>query len=265
MERKVASLIIIVILILALFNLSGDSTTTIEPFGPSAPQSEQEVSEGEWEELECLIEGAGKNATEVWGKSSIKVPAVDENGNGVVTWLKVEVMPGEGRTLTDINQLLFWVDTQYSIQVAKAVAANYTKLNISGVDIIYAIDTEAGLVEGPSAGAALTVATVAALYNDTLNPNVMITGTINADGRVGPVGGILEKASAAKDVGAQTFLVPPGQSVQVTYNQVRECERIGPLIYCTTDYVPESVDIEEEAGIDIVEVSNIGEALKYFL
>jgi uncharacterized protein len=266
MEWKITAAVIIIILLSVLFYLSEESETTIEPFDLPLGGGVQNITEEELEkELECLFENVDPNATDVWGESAIRVPAVDENGNGVVTWLVVDIMPGEGRTLTDINQLLFWVDTQYSIQISKAVAANYTKVNTSNLDIVYAIDTEATLVEGPSAGAALTVATVAALYNDTLDPNVMITGTISPDGSIGPVGGVLEKASVAKDIGATVLLVPKGQSVQVTYSQVRECERIGPFTYCRTNYLPERVDIEEEVGIDIIEVSNIGEALKYFL
>lgn len=264
MEWKVASFIIVMILIGVLFYVSGDSQTSIEPFG--FPLTEEEsLTEEELEELECLFENVTLNETKVWGSSKIKVPAVDEEGNGVVTWLVVDVMPGEGRTLADIDQLLFWVDTQHSIQVAKAVATNYTMLDISNLDVVYAIDTEATLVEGPSAGAALTVATVAALYNDTLDPDVMITGTISPDGTIGPVGGVLEKATAAEEVGADTFLVPKGQSIQVSYSHEKECERVGPFTYCHTNYVPERVEIAEEVGIDIIEVQNIAEALKYFL
>lgn len=200
-----------------------------------------------------------------YGSASIKVPAVDENGNGVVTWLKVDLKAGEGRTLVNIDQLLFWVDTQYSIQTAKAVAENYTKMDLSGIDLVYSINTEASLIEGPSAGAALTVATIAALYNKTLNQTVMITGTINPDGNIGEVGGIVEKANAAKDIGATLFIVPEGQATQTYYRQVRRCERIGPINYCTTEYVPQTTNVEQQVGIQLEEASTIGEALKYFL
>jgi len=190
---------------------------------------------------------------------------VDNEGNGVVTWLSVDSNAGEGRTLVDINQLLFWVDTQYSIQIAKFVAENYTDVDLSEIDLVYSIDTEAYLIEGPSAGAALTVATIAAIYNETLDPDVMITGTISPDGTIGPVGGILAKAKAAKDIGAPLFIVPAGQATQTYYRQERTCERIGPITYCSTEYVPETIDVEEQAGIPMEEVSNIEEALKYFL
>lgn len=201
----------------------------------------------------------------VYGKSTIYMPAVDENGKGVVTSLKVESAEGEGRTLVNINDILFWTDTQFSIQTAKAVAENYTGYDVSKADIIYAINTSANLIEGPSAGAALTIATVAALRNQTLNPDVMITGTIEPDGTIGQVGGILEKAEAAKAVGAKLFLVPEGQAIESYYKQERSCRPIGPITYCTTNYVPVSIDISSQAGIQVKEVADISDALKYFL
>jgi len=201
----------------------------------------------------------------VYGRAVILMPAIDNNGNGVVTSLKVESAEGEGRTLVNINQLIFWTDTQQSIQTAKDVAQNYTGYDLSNADIIYTINASATVLEGPSAGAALTIATVAALRNATPDPHVMITGTIEPDGTIGQVGGVLEKAQAAKAAGATLFLVPDGQAIDSHYNQQRNCRKIGPMTYCTTDYLPVTVDIAAQAGVQVKEVSNISEALKYFL
>jgi len=196
---------------------------------------------------------------------SLKIPAVDNQGNGVVTTLKVETKPGEGRVLVNINQLLFWVDTQDSIRTAKKVAENVTEIDASNVDIIYEIETNASIIEGPSAGAAMTIATIAALENKTINQSVMMTGTINHDGTIGPVGGIVAKAKASKDVGATLFLVPLGQAVQTYYKPEEYCKKFGPITYCTTEYKPERIDVAKEVGIQVKEVANIQEALKYFL
>jgi len=196
---------------------------------------------------------------------SMKVPAVDEEGNGVATTLMVESKQGTGRVLVDVNQLLFWVDTQDSIRTAQRVAQNVTELDLTNIDLVYAIETNASLIGGPSAGAALTVATIAALKNKTVNPYVMITGTINHDGTIGPVGEILAKAKAAKDIGAKTFLVPSGQSLQTYYTPVEHCEHIGPITYCAIEYKTEKINITKDAGIETKEVSDIEEALKYFL
>ncbi|MCK4335984.1 MAG: hypothetical protein KAW40_04655 [Candidatus Aenigmarchaeota archaeon] len=197
--------------------------------------------------------------------ASIIIPAVDEEGNGLTTVLTVQAIPGEGRVLANIDRLLFWTDTQNSIRTSSKVASNITGIDLSNYDIIYTIKTNATAVEGPSAGAALTIATIAALEHKRIDPKVLITGAVNHDGTIGPVGQILPKAEAAKDIGARLFLVPLLQSQEVTYKTSRYCEQIGPAQICTTEKVPKKVNISEEAGIEVVEVENIQEALEYFL
>jgi uncharacterized protein len=194
----------------------------------------------------------------------LKLPAVDNEGNGVITLLKVEIKPGDGKILTDINNLFFWVDTQNSIRTAQRVAQNATGVDLSKYDLTYSIETNASLIGGPSAGAALTVATIAVVQNKTINQNVMITGTINTDGSIGPVGEVLAKAKAAKDVGAKIFLVPPDQAIQNYYKPVQKCDHIGSFNYCTIEYENEKIDINKDAAINVKEVSNIKEATPYF-
>lgn len=267
MERKSLVALFVVLVFVAMLYASNESETDIgdimgdiedNPFGRGI-ESEEELEEN----LRCLYE-ANTAQPEIYGNASIQLPAVDEEGKGATSWLYVSVMPGQGRTLTDINSLLFWVDTQYSIQIAKAVAANRTNTDVSNIDIIYQIDTIATLVEGPSAGAALTIATVAALTGQQVSDDVLITGTINPDGTIGPVGSVLEKALATEEIGAKALLVPEGQSQQTTFSKQKSCRLIGPITYCTEDIVPKSTDIEKQVGIDVIEVGTIEQALKYF-
>jgi uncharacterized protein len=197
--------------------------------------------------------------------ATIIVPAVDEDGNGVATFLDVQVMEGSGRVLTNIDKLLFWTDTQSSIRTAKSVAENLTKVDLSDKDIIYTIRANASVIEGPSAGAALTIATVAVLLDRQINQSVMITGTINHDGTVGPVGKVFEKAMAAKSIGAELFLVPVSQSTQISYQTQRYCEKIGWTEICTLEQVPSRIDVADEADIEVREVRDISQALGYFL
>ena len=196
--------------------------------------------------------------------ATIYVPAVDEKGNGVALPLTVRKAAGNGEILIDINNLVFWFDTQQSIQTARNVAQNLTGADTGGINIVYVINTNASLVGGPSAGAALTIATIAALDSKALNSSVMITGTINPDGTIGEVGGIMEKASAAKQSGAKLFLVPKGQGTETLLKPVENCSEQDSLTYCTTRYSQTTIDISEKAGIQIKEVFSITEAEKYF-
>jgi len=196
--------------------------------------------------------------------TSIVIPAVDEEGNGLTTVLTVQIVPGDGRVLANIDKLLFWTDTQNSIRTSNKVASNITGVNMSNYDMIYTITTNATSVEGPSAGTALTIATIAAIWKKDIDQRVFITGAINHDGTIGPVGQVLEKAKAAKDAGARLLLVPLLQSQEITYETRKYCEQIGPAQICTNEKVPQKVNISEEAGIKVIEVKDIQEALRYF-
>src|SRR5262249_43492100 len=72
------------------------------------------------------------------------------------------------------------------------LAATYAALH--GYDITRRITyTVSRPIQGPSASAALTVALLAALRREPLRPEVVMTGTINPDGTIGPVSGVPAK------------------------------------------------------------------------
>jgi len=81
-------------------------------------------------------------------------------------------------------------------------------------------------IGGPSAGLVFSLA----VY-DTLTPGALLdgnevagTGTIAADGSVGPIGGIQQKIVAAADAGAEVFLVPAANCAAALGANVSEDE-----------------------------------------
>ncbi len=209
------------------------------------------------------IKATGDGPQKTGSFATMLVPAVNEKGAGLVTNLTVQVKPGEGRSLVDINSIFFWVDTQNSIRIAKKVAEEFTGVELSRYDIEYSIATNASAVEGPSAGAALAVTTIAALEGKRLRPDVMITGTINPDGSIGQVGEILSKAEAAKMFNATTFLIPAGQSVFVSRGYEKRCKDYILYKTCASMWETKSANISEQIGIAVIEVKNVEEALRY--
>ena len=195
----------------------------------------------------------------------ILLPAIEEEGEGIIASLKVEVYDGEGKTLLEINQMSFWEDTQESIRTAKSIAEKITKKDTSNYDIIYSVTANASKIEGPSAGPAMAIATSIALENKTINKSVIITGYLREDGTIGKVSGILEKAEAAKQNKIKLFLVPLGQKIQIKTETKRNCDYDIFTTFCKTETIKKEVDIQEEVGIDIIEVENISEALEYFI
>ena len=193
------------------------------------------------------------------------IAAVDSNGNGVAGKLITTVKPGTGLILVNINDVFAQADTQLSAKTAALAASNYSGVDLSGLDIIYSIKVNASVVEGPSAGASMAMSVLASLENKTLDPTVAITGTIDERGNVGTVGGVLEKAVAARDVGIDTFLVPSGQgSEEGSSKRVRECRTINGIERCRITYEAGRKSLGTDINVTIVEVRNIGEAAKYF-
>ena len=155
--------------------------------------------------------------------SSINVVGVREVFNeGVVMVAEIELRIGEGIPYMS-TQPYIGIDLQTSLEMAILVAENTLLLSLEKIDVILTIksEEEIDIIDGPSAGAAITVVLMSAIKNQTINHNVYITGTINSDGTIGPVGNLLEKALAAAENGAEKFLVPSGQST-VTGTNIEE-------------------------------------------
>jgi PDZ domain-containing protein len=74
----------------------------------------------------------------------------------------------------------------------------------------FTVDINVADVGGPSAGLMLTLGILDLVGDTDLTGGAKVagTGTIDADGKVGPIGGIPLKMVAAHDIGAKLFLVP---------------------------------------------------------
>jgi len=138
------------------------------------------------------------------------------SNKGVVIPFEVKLTNGTGLVSVNIRNVDLLSGTQDSIRVAVAVAEMQTKASLSKMDVTVSfINEEQEIVslDGPSAGAVITTAIIAAIQNKTLDNKVLATGTINLDGSIGPVGGVEEKALAAENFGARLFIVPYGEKV----------------------------------------------------
>lgn len=72
--------------------------------------------------------------------------------------------------------------------------------------------------DGPSAGAAMAVGFIALFKGESVRRGVALTGTIEAGGRIGPVGAIPDKIRAAAREGYRTILIPQGQFYDADWN-----------------------------------------------
>jgi len=183
---------------------------------------------------------------------------------GVITEIDIRLeAPGQGDVFFSVNTLTE-IDMQASARVAALVASEISGKKFTSYNYYVKVISEAPIIGGPSAGALMTVGMIAAMNNWSLNPKVMMTGMINPDGTIGPVGGIFEKAEAAHEFGIRLFLIPCGQSIVQRVHMVYE--KVGPIVIERQRV--ESINITEYAlknwNMTIREVADIREAVYYF-
>lgn len=186
------------------------------------------------------------------------VASTDKGYVGAISTITVKIQNnGSGRVFVETLPLTE-VDMQGSARLAVKVASALVKndknckVDPSEFDYFFVVRTDAPIIGGPSAGAIMTVATVALLENWSLDDKTIMTGMINPDGSVGPVGGILQKIDAAASVGATRFLIPKGQGL---YTELEGWRLVTKNVsdYARTKY-----------GITVIEVSEINEAIENF-
>ena len=81
------------------------------------------------------------------------------------------------------------------------------------VELPFDISIDTGSIGGPSAGLAFTLTVIDGLSDGELTggKRVAVTGTIDLDGSVGAIGGLIQKASAVEQAGVELLLVPTRQ------------------------------------------------------
>lgn len=203
---------------------------------------------------------------------SIPIVAVAGDDRGVVGELNLRLIPGNNDILINANPFLE-PDVQYAIKKAVTYAESRDPDYKFDKDFVFNFNfssPRADLIGGESAGAAAAILTIAALEGKDLKDDAVITGTIDEDGSVGRVGGVLEKTKAVSASGYKNFLIPTGQS-NITYyeRQVQRRPIDSGVDILISEYVPKTLDLSQAAndklGLNIIEVLDLEEALPYFI
>jgi ATP-dependent Lon protease len=121
-----------------------------------------------------------------------------------------------------------------SVFNAAAVLRAVTGLDTANYDLHINV-IGGGNIDGPSAGLAIFLALYSALTKTPLPQDVAITGELSIQGKVRPVGGIVEKLYAARQAGMRAILVPK--------ENVREIDR-------------------SLAGIEVVPIASVEQAFR---
>jgi Lon-like protease len=180
------------------------------------------------------IDGAPVQATQdLLGALSGKAP-------GDAITLRIEPFPSDGEAVEPKDLTVVLGDNPDTPGSAFLGVRPTDRVQLSD-DLGFDVEIDSGSVGGPSAGLAFTLAVLDKLTDGELTggATVAVTGTIDAAGNVGPIGGGIQKAAAVRHAGASAFIVPTG---------------LGP---------DEIAKIRERAGsgIEVIPVSTLDEAL----
>jgi PDZ domain-containing protein len=160
----------------------------------------------------------GAGAGLVSARNTVEVPvlaAIRANDRGVFS---VMVMDWDKQSAPDPMEVR-WGNSRIRVKEAGmgalATAFTYaidrtTQIRPTGTLTLYGASYAPASSDGRSAGAVLAVGFLAVLRGDGLIRGVALTGTLQPDGRIGPVGGLPDKIRAAAREGYRTVLGSPG-------------------------------------------------------
>jgi Lon-like protease len=158
--------------------------------------------------LSLCVCGAAQSANLV----EVPIPTSDEVFN-------VALMAWDNRALPDPAELV-WGISQVRVSgrglgtvrgafdyAMKRLSVDYPR---TGTLSLYYI-SKMSATEVNTAGAALAIGFLAVMRGHTITPGIALAGTVEPDGRIGPVGEIREIIKTANREGFTTVLVPSGQ------------------------------------------------------
>jgi ATP-dependent Lon protease len=151
--------------------------------------------------------------TEVERKSRVGVAnglAWTETGGDLLT-IEVSILPGKGDLLLtgklgDVMRESGQAALSYAR--SRAIQLGLDKWFYRDIDIHVHVPEGAMPKDGPSAGITMAAALVSALTQVPTKPDVAMTGEITLRGTVLAIGGLNEKAVAARRAGLKTLLIP---------------------------------------------------------
>lgn len=211
------------------------------------------------------------SAAIIYRNVTVYAPAVastDQGYVGVISTVTVTIQSnGSGRVFVDtlpLTQVDMQGSARLAVKVASALVDSDESCDVdpSNFDYFFVVRTSSPIIGGPSAGAIMAVATISLLENWEMNNKTVMTGMINPDGSIGPIGGIPQKIDVANSVGATHFLIPKGQGTYVEWETTTDPLTgwivTSPVTRNVADYAWDNYQMS------VTEVADVNEALENF-
>lgn len=163
---------------------------------------EDSAAEGVLEEGDVILGAEGETVAD-----AASLREIVNEGGGEPIELRIE-RDGEEQTVT-VTPKETEVDGETTLLLGITLMTAY--------DFPIDVTIQLNNVGGPSAGMMFALGIIDTLTPEQLNGGEQFagTGTITADGEVGPIGGIRQKLWGAKDAGAEWFLAPEANCDEV--------------------------------------------------
>jgi PDZ domain-containing protein len=178
------------------------------------------------EDIVCLVPDAEGNECETWSPSDAvldpgdKILAVDDEPISTTDDLTAVLegkSPGDVVSMRierpDVGELDVEVELTAAPDEPERTIVGFYPFDTATVDLPFELSIDTQSIGGPSAGLAFTLTLIDELTEGELTGggDVAVTGTIQLDGAVGPIGGLRQKASAVAQAGVDVFIVPAAQ------------------------------------------------------
>lgn len=177
------------------------------------------------EEILCAVEGENGECEEDFPSASVLEPAdtileIDGVPVGTLADLAEELdglEPGDTVDMkirrTEVGEFDVTVELSVSPDDPNRTIVGFRPFDTATVDLPFDVSIDSGAVGGPSAGLAFTLALIDELTPGDLTGgrNIAVTGTIDLEGNVGPIGGLEQKVNAVEQHGVDVFFVPASQ------------------------------------------------------
>lgn len=204
---------------------ASDATATPLPDAPKSGKVEQSV--------DAMWYSQDANGQAIGGTSSTKV-TIEPGASGA---FRLGIFENEVQGTGDQWRATAWTAT--------IVAALLTNTDMSKTQVSWDV---AGRIDGPSAGGLMTSAVIAALRGKKIREDATMTGTINPDGTIGPVGGIPHKIEGSAKKGKKLILVPSGQRYDFDANKQASVDLVE---------LGRTLDVEVKEVTDIYQAYNL--------
>jgi len=178
------------------------------------------------EDIVCLVPNADGTECETWSPSDAvldpgdKILAIDDEPIATTDDLTAVLegkSPGDVVSMRierpDVGELDVDVELTAAPDEPERTIVGFYPFDTATVDLPFELSIDTQSIGGPSAGLAFTLTLIDELTDGELTGggDVAVTGTIQLDGGVGPIGGLRQKASAVAQAGVDVFIVPAAQ------------------------------------------------------